>query len=53
MAIKYKIRNTNGIEDILNVESTPNIAIPKDPANRHYQAILEWVEEGNTIEEAD
>jgi hypothetical protein len=27
--------------------------IPKDPANRHYAAILEWVAEGNTIEEAD
>ena len=24
-----------------------------DPDNRHYQAILEWVAEGNTIEEAD
>ena len=27
--------------------------IPKDPANRHYAAILEWVAEGNTIAEAD
>ena len=26
---------------------------PIDPANRHYQAIQEWVAEGNTIEEAD
>ena len=26
---------------------------PLDSANRHYQAILEWVEDGNTIEEAD
>ena len=26
---------------------------PFDSANRHYQAILEWVAEGNTIEEAD
>ena len=24
-----------------------------DPANRHYQAIQEWVAEGNTIAEAD
>ena len=24
-----------------------------DPDNRHYQAIQEWVAEGNTIEEAD
>ena len=28
-------------------------SIPIDPANRHYQAILEWVEDGNTIEDAD
>jgi len=27
--------------------------IPLDPDNRHYQAILEWVEDGNTIEDAD
>ena len=24
-----------------------------DPANRHYQAIQEWVAEGNKIEDAD
>jgi len=29
------------------------LTIPLDPANRHYAAILEWVAEGNTIEEAD
>ena len=27
--------------------------VPVDPANRHYAAILEWVAEGNTIQEAD
>lgn len=27
--------------------------IPKTTDNRHYQAILEWVAEGNTIAEAD
>ena len=28
--------------------------VPLDPANRHYQAILEWAKiDGNTIEEAD
>ena len=27
--------------------------VPVDPANRHYAAILEWVAEGNTIEEAE
>ena len=29
------------------------MVIPKDPSNRHYAAILEWVSDGNTIEEAD
>jgi hypothetical protein len=29
------------------------VLVPLDPANRHYAAILEWVAEGNTIEEAD
>ena len=24
-------------------------SVPLDPANRHYQAILEWVADGNTI----
>ena len=27
--------------------------VPLNPANRHYTAILEWVAEGNTIQEAD
>ena len=27
--------------------------IPKDEANTDYQNILEWVAEGNTIQEAD
>jgi len=27
--------------------------VPLDPENRHYQAILEWVAEGNTIQDAD
>ena len=27
--------------------------VPIDPANRHYQAIQEWVAEGNTIQDAD
>ena len=28
-------------------------SVPLDSANTHYQAILKWVAEGNTIEEAD
>ena len=29
------------------------MSVPLDPDNRHYQAIQQWVKEGNTIEEAD
>ena len=27
--------------------------VPKDEGNRHYQEILKWTAEGNTIEDAD
>ena len=30
-----------------------SIIVPLDPDNRHYQAIQEWVAEGNKIEDAD
>ena len=53
---KYKFRNHHFYEDdgttikstyqdILDQESTPNLAIPKDEANRHYQDYLAWVAE--------
>ena len=29
------------------------ISVPMDTANRHYAAILEWVDAGNTIAAAD
>jgi len=29
------------------------MSVPLDPNNRHYAAILEWVAEGNTIQEAE
>jgi hypothetical protein len=29
------------------------LSVPLDPANTDYQAIQEWVAEGNTIAEAD
>ena len=29
------------------------MSVPLDPDNRHYAAILKWVAEGNTIQEAD
>ena len=30
-----------------------DVSVPIDPDNRHYQAIQEWVKEGNKIEDAD
>ena len=30
-----------------------SMEVPLDPDNSHYQAIQEWVADGNTIEEAD
>ena len=61
---KYKFRNHHTYEDdgttikstyqdILDKESTPNLAIPKDETNGHYQDYLAWVAEGNTAEAAD
>ena len=40
-------------QDILDKESTPNLAIPKDETNGHSQDYLAWVAEGNTAEAAD
>ena len=40
-------------ENIKAVIDDETMFVPLDPANRHYQAIQEWVAEGNTIEEAD
>ena len=28
-------------------------SVPLDEANKDYQAILQWVEDGNTVEESD
>ena len=33
---------------LATIEGT-EMAVPLDPANRHYAAILEWVADGNTI----
>ena len=35
------------------VNSNLTLYVPLDPANTDYQAIQEWVAEGNTIAEAD
>ena len=43
-------------EDNQGIEVVSNgvtMHVPLDPDNTDYQAVLEWVAEGNTIEEAD
>jgi hypothetical protein len=35
------------------IDSNVVLSVPLNPENRHYQAIQEWVAEGNTIQEAD
>ena len=42
--------DTSTIEAVIN---SVTYAVPNDLANRHYQAILDWVADGNTIQEAD
>lgn len=40
----------------INIKATIDdveMFVPLDPNNRHYKAILAWVEEGNEIEAAD
>ena len=51
---KYQAQYGENISILLTVggEERP-MTVPLDPANRHYQAIHEWVEDGNTIEDAD
>jgi len=45
--------DTNVADTIKATVDGQIIYVPLDPANTHYQAIQEWVAEGNTIEEAD
>ena len=40
-------------EAIIVVVDGNTMIVPVNPANRHYQAILEWVADGNTIAEAN
>ena len=42
--------HNSGIKAVIDGQE---YSVPLDPANRHYEAIQEWVAEGNTIEEAD
>jgi len=49
----YKNQHDNNDGIKVTLEDGSYISVPLNPANRHYQAILEWVAEGNTIQEAD
>ena len=43
----------NGNASINAVIDGETLSVPMDNNNRHYQAILDWVAEGNTIADAD
>jgi len=56
------VQNVKWVNDIIDGETKVSVratidnqgmTVPLDPANRHYAAILEWVDAGNTIAEAD
>lgn len=48
------VQNENGDNAAINaVIDGIVMQVPLNPANRHYAAILEWVAEGNTIQDAD
>ena len=42
-----------GNTGIVAIIDDVTVYVPLDPNNRHYAAILEWVAEGNTVQEAD
>ena len=41
--------NNSGVIAIIDGKT---MSVPLDTANRHYQAILDWVADGNTIQDA-
>ena len=49
----YNHPDTNVQSGIKATIEGTEMFVPLDPDNRHYQAIQEWVAEGNTIAEAD
>ena len=58
--IKYKKSPDTGEVNTISVTYPDDgsggklhLSVPLDSNNRHYRDILKWVEEGNTIEEAD
>ena len=54
--VKYYKNVNDGNDTNIGITATingQNYAIPLDEANTDYQNILQWVAEGNTIQEAD
>ena len=48
------VQNENGDNETIKAVIDGRVMhVPLDPNNRHYAAILEWVAEGNTIQDAD
>lgn len=50
ISAKYSTPDNESITAVIDGET---LSVPLDPANRHYAGILAWVEEGNTIADAD
>jgi hypothetical protein len=50
--INNLINNQLGGYEITTIDGT-KISVPLDEANKDYQNILQWVADGNTIQEAD
>jgi hypothetical protein len=58
---EYNITSAQYVENFdtgenVSVTATINgqeISVPMDSNNRHYAAILDWVADGNTIQDAD
>jgi len=49
---KYKL-NGDVVSYTMTLTNGEIWSVPKDETNTDYQAILKWVADGNTIEEAD
>lgn len=53
---EYDFDGTTVLNGNIHIEATidgTEMSVPIDTANRHYAAILEWVADGNTIQDAD
>ena len=47
------VEGTGNADAVIAVIDSAEMVVPIDTSNRHYQAILEWVADGNTIQDAD